>query len=297
VTRSSAHEVAFACIEVRARDAEGAERAVAEALDAGASGLEERDEADGSTRLLLYAPASRAEQVARAVARACGATVSVSEPAPVPDTDWSEAWKAGIEAVVVSPRLRIRPSFVAPDRDFTGAELVIDPGQAFGTGGHASTRLALEWIDAAAPGLSPGARVLDVGTGSGVLALAALRLGAARGVGFDLDPLSSAAARENALRNGLAARLDLFTGPIEALAPGARFELVVANLLRSELLPLVTALAHHTAPGGRAVVSGLLAADVEPVGRALAGAGLRPAGERRSEDASRACWAALLTER
>jgi ribosomal protein L11 methyltransferase len=286
---------AFVRLELRAEGAALAERAAAEAYAAGALGLEEREEG-ASILLLVYAREEAAPELARALAQVPGLAVGPAQA--LPDRDWSEAWKAGLEAVDVSPRLRVRPSFVTLPPAPGQAELVIDPGQAFGTGGHASTRLALEWVDALAPALAsaPGARVLDVGCGTGVLALAALRLGAPRAVAFDVDPLAAAAARANARSNGLAARLEVFTGPLGALAD-VRFELVLANLLRSELLPLAADLAARTAPRGQLVLSGLLEAERDAVVASFAPRGLHPRGERSRGDAAGDVWLALLMAR
>jgi ribosomal protein L11 methyltransferase len=313
----SSASAAFACIQVRLERSPGAEsgsesgaelaeRVAAEAYAAGALGLEEREDPKG-VALLLYARSGDAEAVRRAVVRA-GGPDPVVEVVAVPDADWSETWKADLEAIVVSPRLVVRPSFVSTVAASAGqaekpAEIVVDPGQAFGTGGHASTRLALEWIDRLAPELEPGARILDVGTGTGVLALAALRLsehgGGAEGskaVALDIDPLATAAARENARANGLAARLHLFTGPLAALRHGA-FDLVVANLLRTEMLPLLGEISQHMRPGANAVLSGLLASERGSVEAAAGAVGLRAVGARYGDDASGDRWTALLTLR
>jgi ribosomal protein L11 methyltransferase len=294
-TSSRAPARSFARVEVRAPDRDCAERLAAEAYEAGAVGLEEREEA-GGIALLVYAPQERAEAVARALRGHAGSSARVIGPEPLPAEDWAETWKAGLHAIDVSPRLRIRPSCVeaSPTR---GAEILIDPGQAFGTGAHPSTRLALEWIDRLAPRLEPGSRILDVGCGTGVLALAALRLSSAtRGVALDLDPEAARAARANARRNGLAARLDVVLGPLDALR-SAPFALVVANLLRTELLPLATAIARRTAAGGFAVLSGLLESERDEVERALARAGLAPRDARSASDAGGDRWLALLTSR
>ena len=301
---------------MRPGSAEAAERVAAEAYAAGAVGLEEREDQKG-VALLLYARAGDAEAVRRAVARV-GAPASVPEAVPVPDADWPEAWKADLEATVVSARLVVRPSFVSvvassarqPEKP---AEIVIDLGQAFGTGSHASTRLALEWIDRLAPALEPGARILDVGTGTGVLALAALRLSEGEGEGddseavaLDIDPLATAAARANAEANGLAARFHVFTGPLAALCRQPReghgpfdlaFDLVVANLLRTEMLPLLGEISQRMRPGANAVLSGLLASERGSVEAAAGAVGLAAAGARYGDDASGDRWTALLTLR
>jgi ribosomal protein L11 methyltransferase len=284
----------FARFVARAPDAGAAERLAAEAWAAGAVGIEER-EANGAVELLIYSPAAGAKAVRAAVAAAAGQG-AVAAVEPLPETDWSEHWKRGLEAIEVSPRLLIRPSFVAHTPAPGQAELTIDPGQAFGTGGHVSTRLALEWIDAVAPGLPPGARVLDVGTGTGVLALAAVRLAEARAVAFDCDPLATAAARENAAANGLAAGIDLFTGPLDALGDVV-FDLVVTNLFENEMLPLLGGIAAHTRPGGHAVFSGLLASEAEEAASAVTAAGFTAVDSRAAVDANGDRWTALLMKR
>lgn len=281
---------------MRTPDRETGERLAAEAYEAGAVGLEERDE-PGAIALTIYAPLERAEAVAAALRAQAAPAAQVHGPEPVPAGDWAEAWKAGLRATLVSPRLRIRPSFIEPSSDPAQAELVIDPGQAFGTGSHASTRLALEWIDLLAPRLAAGVRILDVGCGTGILALAALRLSrATRGLALDLDPEAARAARANAGRNALSPRLDVLCGPLGALRE-APFALVVANLLRIELLPLADEIASRTAAGGFAVLSGLLESERDEVERAFARAGLAPRAARHASDPGGDRWLALLTSR
>ena len=286
---------AFARIELRSDDRSLAERLVAEAYAAGAVGLEERE---GAAGLIwdLYAPATLAAGVREVLAAAAGEGAQVAPPCDVPDADWPELWKENLSAIVVSPKLVVRPSFVEFSPAKGQAELVIDPGQAFGTGAHASTRLALEWIDRLAPELEPGARLLDVGTGSGVLALAALRRGPGCAIGLDLDPMAVREARANALRNGLDARARFFVGSLEALASDS-FELVVANLLRSEMEPLLGAIAARMRPGGRAVLSGLLEREPSRLEPALRSAGLVALDHRTMRDPSGESWVAVLTGR
>jgi len=271
------------------RERELAERIAAEAFAAGAAGLEEREE-EGAIRLLVYAPASTAQRVSAALNLPGAERLTIERVEPV---DWSQAWKRELGPIEISPLLRVRPSFT-PARLRTGQrEVLIDPGQAFGTGAHESTRLALEWVATLAPDLGPCARLLDVGTGSGVLALAALRVSPARAVALDLDPLAAEAARDNAAVNGLSKRLACFTGPLSALREVECFELVVANLLGRELRPLFAALATRVAAGGRLVLSGLLEAECEALQARGEEAGLERVGERRCEDDSGVTWASL----
>lgn len=287
---------AFVCLRVRARAGADAERALAEAWAAGASGAEEQDGGAGTTRLLLYAPAARAERVARAVRAALGAGATLEALEAVPELDWSERWRDGLAASVISARLVIRPSCVEWAPGAGQAVVVLDPGQAFGTGGHASTRLALELLDELAATLARGWSALDVGTGSGVLALAALRLGARRVVGCDLDRAAVAEARSNAAANALADGLALFAGSLPALEPRA-FDVTLANLLHRELLPLLPALAERTRRGGFAILSGLLEAERAGIEAALARAGLRVVRSREASDPAGDRWLALTATR
>jgi ribosomal protein L11 methyltransferase len=279
---------------VGAADAEGAEWLSAEAWAAGAAGVEERG-SEGRVELIIYAPAEAIDAVRDAVAQ-IDVALDVSAAEPVLDSDWAEEWKRGLEAIEVSPRLLVRPSFVSCPVAPGQHELVVDPGQAFGTGGHASTRLTLEWIDALAGSLPAGGRMLDVGTGTGVLALAAIRLAEMQVIAFDLDPLAAEAARENAEANGVDSGLSLYTGPLEALEP-VGFDLVVANLLKSEMLPLIAGIAERTRPGGHAIFAGLLASEADEVRGALEAVGFEPAGVREADDANGDRWTALLMRR
>ena len=170
--------------------------------------------------------------------------------------------------------------------------MVIDPGLAFGTGGHESTRLALDLLAALPRSLRVGARVLDVGTGSGVLALAALRLGAVHALGIDVDASAVSVARENALRNGLSRELDLVAGTLDGLRP-ASFDLVLANLLKRELLPLADEIVRRLGPGATLIVAGLLASEYKEVMAILAAKGLREVGKAELLDASGTRWLGL----
>jgi ribosomal protein L11 methyltransferase len=269
-----------------------AERISAECWDAGAAGVEERNGEDGGLLLLIYA----AHSVLNEVKLAAGIHAdSIGEVQQLHAEDWSESWKQGLSAIEVSPRLVVRPSFAAFEPGPGQLELVVDPRQAFGTGGHASTLLALQWIDALAEGLGAGTRVLDVGTGTGVLALAARGLGAGQAVGLDIDPLAAHEAGHWARHNGLADGFQCFAGGLEAL-DCEPFDLIVANLLRRELMPLVSRIASLVATEGRLVLSGLLASEQESVEAAFRPLGLGILGVRSAEDGGEH-WISLLMGR
>lgn len=289
--RSTSESLTLLVLEADA--AEAAERVVAEAFAAGASGLEEREGSRaGAITLLVYVPAPQAEAVRTALASVAGVrTVSTTER--VVDVDWSQAWRAGLAPIVVSEELVVRSSGVCHTLTPGQAELEIDPGQAFGTGGHESTRLSLDLLAGLPRSLRAGMRALDVGTGSGVLALAALRLGARQAVGVDVDAVAVAVARENAARNGLEGQLTLIAGSLEALR-AERFDLILANLLKRELLPLLPALPRYAGPGTRLVVSGLLTEEGDEVRDGLAAVGFRFERSRELRDASGTAWLGLL---
>lgn len=173
----------------------------------------------------------------------------------VEDQDWIRAWMDQFQPMSFGRRTWIVPwDHELPDaaRNADAAVVRLDPGLAFGSGTHATTALCLEWLD----GLDlAGTSVLDFGCGSGILALAALKLGAARAVGVDNDPQAILASTDNALRNGVAGRMAVFL-PVEE--PSARYPVVVANILAVALDALAEALAARVAPGGVIALSGIL---------------------------------------
>ncbi|MDP8961915.1 MAG: 50S ribosomal protein L11 methyltransferase [Actinomycetota bacterium] len=181
---------------------------------------------------------------------------------PEPDRDWHAEWKAGLEPVRLG-RLTITPSW-HPDAHSGPCTVVLDPGMAFGTGHHATTRLCLSVLERA--DLS-ARRVLDVGTGSGVLAIAAARLGAKEVVAIDVDPEAVSAAAMNAARNQVA--VDVRVGSLEAAAEDEPFDIVVANLSTELVLGSAAALLALTVPDGLLVVSGFAAAQCGTVADAL----------------------------
>jgi ribosomal protein L11 methyltransferase len=177
----------------------------------------------------------------------------------IEDQDWERAWMDQYVPLRFGARAWIVPwnQDLPEDARASDAAVVrLDPGLAFGSGTHPTTSLCLQWLDAlAAAGALDGARVLDFGCGSGILALAALKLGAAHAVGVDNDPQAILATRDNAERNGVADRIDVHLPQDE---PVATYPVVVANILAVALDTLAGTLASRVAPGGRIALSGIL---------------------------------------
>lgn len=295
--------VDLSCFEDEGAAALAIETLTALCFEAGAAGVEERIAVDsegavlasaGRVELVVYAPRIAVASIVAAVAS--HGLGEVGEAVAVEPVDWSNAWQAGFDAIEVCDALVIRPSFVSVDPKPGRREIVIDPGQAFGTGGHQSTHLVLDTIRDCSAGFSDSTRVLDVGTGTGVLAFAALALGARRAVGFDLDPLAAREARGFARANGFEADFDVFAGGIEALASGP-FELVLANLLRREMLPIAPQLSAFTAPGGELVLSGLLDSERAEVEAAFEPFGLSCRRQRSALDDNGDRWISLVMAR
>lgn len=278
-------------VQVTAADPIGLEVALAEAWVAGAAGVEEAP--DGRSAR-IFVPEAATGAVVAAVGAVDG--VQVGAASRIEDVAWSEAWKEGLDAVVVSERLCVRPPFAAAPAGFAGAEIVIDPGQAFGTGHHASTLLALQGLDEVRSALG-GARVLDVGCGSGVLALAALALGATHAVAFDMDPLAGAAAGVAARDHAFSDGLRVYTGTTDALADEAvGFDVVVANMIRTEQEPLLGTMAARLRTGGRFVAAGLLDVEQERFTVSCRAVGLEPQAWRHATQNGDA-WLGVTAEK
>jgi ribosomal protein L11 methyltransferase len=193
--------------------------------------------------------------------RACGAVglaVPSHELRQVTDEDWVAKSNRQFGPIRVSSQLWVVPSWHAPPEP--GAiNLLIDPGLAFGTGSHPTTRLCLQWLEHAVAG---GETVLDYGCGSGILTIAALKLGARRAVGVDIDPDAVSVARENARRN----RVDCEFVECRELTD-FKADLVVANILANPLKLLAPVLASRCTRGGRLVLSGILPAQAEEIAK------------------------------
>ncbi len=202
----------------------------------------------------------------------------------VEEVDWLEGWRSGYAPQRIG-RLLIVPSWLEPPVTGDDVVLRLDPGMAFGTGLHPTTRACLRVLQELAP-MPP--RVLDVGSGSGILAIAALMLGAVRAHCVDTDPAAVHATRENAERNGVAARLSIEHGSLSEEV-SQRYPLVVANLVASVLVALAPRLAAHLVPGGRLVAAGIIGSRQAEVARALEGAGLAVHARCTDDD-----WVALV---
>lgn len=206
----------------------------------------------------------------------------------VDDTNWTEAWKAGYTPQRIG-RIVIVPSWLDESLAEDEIALRLDPGMAFGTGLHPTTRGCLTLLQQIEP---MPARLLDVGSGSGILALAALRLGAQRAVCIDTDPLAVEATRANAMENGLGDRVEALGGTLPPQPRDLPFALVLANLVASVLVELSGTLAHHTAAGGTLLASGIIAPRAGEVVEALTSAGFTE--RARLDDGE---WVSLRLER
>ncbi len=207
------------------------------------------------------------------------------------EEEWAEAWKAHYDVLRVGPFV-IRPTWRRAELRPGDLLIELDPGMAFGTGTHPTTRLCLQ---ALAEWLRPGERILDLGTGSGILAIAAARCGAGWVWALDIDPVAVQVARENMQRNGVADRVEATQGSLaEALARGERFDGILANILAPVIVQFCEqGLGALLRPGGWAIVSGFLSGEQEAaVRRALEGAGLAVCGRWSEED-----WVALGARR
>jgi ribosomal protein L11 methyltransferase len=198
---------------------------------------------------LLEADADAGELLATACAALELAAVPAWSVAAVAEQNWVQLTQSQFDPIRISGRLWIVPSWhEAPDP--AAVNLILDPGMAFGTGSHPTTRLCLEWLER---NVVAGCTLLDYGCGSGILAIAAARLGAGTVAGVDIDPQAVAAAAANAERNGVVAR---FTDSAQPLA--GEYDLVVANILSNPLRVLAPAICGHVRRGGRLALSGIL---------------------------------------
>ncbi|GAB4520195.1 MAG: 50S ribosomal protein L11 methyltransferase [Anaerolineae bacterium] len=218
------------------------------------------------------------------------AYMNMMYPMPTPEytlvkeEDWSEAWKANYHPIRIGQRTLVRPLWITdveirPD----DIEIALDPGMAFGTGTHPTTQLCLEALESA---VQPGQRVLDLGTGSGILAIAAAKLGAAQVLALDIEPFAIRATIENAAQNGVAEKITAQQGSLDTVLTSARrFDLIVVNILARIIIAMCQdGLGQVVRPGGTALFSGLIDTQVDEVEAALRETGLTPTGRRQQGD-------------
>jgi ribosomal protein L11 methyltransferase len=217
-----------------------------------------------------------------------GAPVQISPPRSVKREEWSESWKIHFQPVQVSPRITVCPSWDCAQAD-TEHTVIIDPGMSFGTGHHESTRACLEFVDSLA---GPGVSFLEVGCGSGILSIAAAKLGCQPIAAFDLDPVAAEAAAENAMRNGVSERIAVQCCEVAAYERPAPFSLVAANLLAHILVDHAPAVCNCAAANGALLLAGILTAQRDDVLAAYATHGWHLAADRVDGD-----WYAVLLRR
>ncbi len=216
--------------------------------------------------------------------------------APLPDVDYEESWKDSYPPQPIGEKLIVLPYWLA-DTDTEGREKVIlDPGLTFGTGAHPSTQMVMEAMEEL---VAPGSHCLDLGSGSGILSIAALRLGAASAIGIDIDPKAEDIARENAAYNGFAApEFTARTGNVTAddslMASLAdqEYDVVLVNIVADVIIGLAPILPNFLSAKSKLICSGILDTRLEDVTAALTAAGLTVTSVRRKED-----WRCVTAER
>jgi ribosomal protein L11 methyltransferase len=207
----------------------------------------------------------------------------------VREQDWRNAWRRHFKPTRVGRSLVVVPDWLEWKAAPGDVPIRMDPGLAFGSGTHETTRLCLEAIERE---LAKGDSVLDLGCGSGILAVAALLLGAGSAVALDIDPAAVKATRENLARNGIPAeRCEVLEADARAIGAG-RFDLVFANIAADAIVALAPVIFQALRPGGRAILSGILDAREAECAEALRNAGLRIAHTARA-----GCWTAYTAER
>jgi ribosomal protein L11 methyltransferase len=274
------------------RDAE--ESASALLFDLGSTGIVTLDETAESVKVGAYFDGAKdtddikrtiEAEFARAGRPDALSSVSISS---VPEQDWMQKWKEGFEAIEIGSRLVVAPSWKLPGKSDGRVVIQIDPGMAFGTGTHETTRLCLEAIERHWQGGS----LLDVGTGTGILAIAAALLApGSRVAAIDVDPQAVEVARENLAINGVSSSIELLEAQPRNLT-GQEFNVVVANLTAEVIIDLMTDLARCVTGNGAMILSGILSELAEDVARALEACGFNVTERREAGE-----WCAFVAIR
>lgn len=213
----------------------------------------------------------------------------------LPETNWDESWKDNYPPQYIGRRLAVIPYWLDVPQDGR-IPVILDPGLTFGTGAHPSTRMAMEALE---EHVFPGCRVIDLGSGSGILSLAALRLGAKSAVGVDVDPKAEHIARENAAYNGFSApEFTACTGNVctdqmlMARLSAESYDLVLVNIVADVIIALCPVLPRFMGRGSKAILSGILDERFSDVAQAVTAAGLRIVHTREAEG-----WRCICAER
>ena len=197
--------------------------------------------------------------------------------------DWAEAWKAHYKPMRIGRRLLIRPPWIDVETSPGDIKIALDPGMAFGSGAHPTTQLCLEALERL---IEPAQDVLDLGSGSGILAIAAAKLGAGKVLALDIDPIAARVTAENARANGVGDKISAECGSLASVLGGARrFDLATVNILARVILQLTEqGLGEIVRPGGFAIFSGIIDTQSGKVEAALRRAGLKPYARHQQGD-------------
>lgn len=221
----------------------------------GEPGMPTEEVWQNSVIVALFEPQADIKKSLAAAAQQCELPMPAYELETVPDQDWVRLTQSQFEPIHISSRLRITPSWYQQPDGEDIINLQMDPGLAFGTGSHPTTHLCLQWLD---QNLKPKQTVLDYGCGSGILAIAAVKLGAGHTCGVDIDTQALRASRSNALQNNAEVQFCL---PDQL--PEGQFDIVIANILANPLRLLAQMLAERTRTGGQIILSGILSEQIE----------------------------------
>lgn len=271
-------------LEVRVRPEE-VELAELSLWELGAAGLEQRDQttikpgpSGGDVIIIAVFDDERAANAALDRMRTSYEVTLCS----IPRRDWATEWRRGFGAQRIGRRILLHPSWETVEATPHDVVITIDPENAFGSGDHETTRLVLALLDGAIQGSE---RVLDVGCGSGILSIAAVRLGAASSVAIDIEGDAIEVTRRNAALNGVASSIDASTRPLSEVE--GRYDLVLANIETRVLVPMARALGDKLAPGATLILSGILRSEQAELLSAFASFDL----EKRVEEGE---WAAFM---